>query len=117
MDGGDVCRYVGVYLLWRRSQKCLSWGIRVRYLVDHIDLENLTLVSCGSGLESWCVGGGDRCRYFGFYVRYGRVMVVQSSLRGILAIIPVGVVLSNSLVSCVFSFAYFVLCFVKSGPF
>ena len=68
MGGGDGCRYVGVYLLWRLSQNCCSWGLRLQYCVGRVDLENRTVVYCGNGLDAWYVGGGGGCRCVGIDV-------------------------------------------------
>ena len=68
MGGGDGCMYVWVDLLWLHIQNFQAWGLGELYIVGHVYLENLTLVYCGDGLESYCVGGGDGCRYVGVNV-------------------------------------------------
>ena len=65
MGGGYVCKYVEVYLQSRQIQNCQTWGLGAQYLVDRVNLENSTLVYCGSGFKSYCVNGGDECRYYG----------------------------------------------------
>ena len=59
------------------------------------------------------VGGGG-CRCVGIDARLGRVMAARRSLRKLFTIILLGLVLTDCLVSCVFSFAYRVLHFAKS---
>ena len=69
MVGGDGCRYVGVDLLLRQSQNCRAWGLRARYHVGCVYLEKRNLVSCGGGLDSYCVDGGYGCSYAGVNIR------------------------------------------------
>ena len=59
------------------------------------------------------MNGGDEFGYVEVDVGLGPVMVGRRSLRRIFTIILVGLVLPDSLVSCVFSFAYFVFHFLK----
>ena len=62
------------------------------------------MVACGGGLETYCVGDGDKCRYVGVDVNLGRVMVEQRSLRRIFTLILVDLVLIIFYISCVLSF-------------
>ena len=59
------------------------------------------------------MGGGDGCRYVGDDVSLGRVMAARRSLRRIFTVILVGLVLPESLVSCVLCFSYCYLHFSK----
>ena len=77
MDGGDVCRYVGVGLTWRRIRNCCTWGIVSQYHVGCVNLEKRTLVSCGGSLESYCLGGGNECRCVGVDVGLDQMMAAR----------------------------------------
>ena len=63
------------------------------------------------------MGGGDGLGYVGVDISEGRVMTAQRSSRRLFVLILVGLVLPDSLVSCVFCFAYFVFCFAKNVMF
>ena len=52
MDGGNGYKYVGFDLLWHWIWNCHARGLGLRFRIEHIDLENRTLVSCGGDLES-----------------------------------------------------------------
>ena len=68
MGGGDGCRYVRFDLSRFRADMAQVWGLGAQYIADCVDLEKQTLVSFGGDLESYCVGGGDVCRYVGVNV-------------------------------------------------
>ena len=96
-------------LSWRWSRNCRAWGLGTRSHVRRADSENRTLVSCGGGLESYCVDGGGGCRYVGIEVSLVWVMVSRISLRTLFVLILVGFILPDFLVSCLFHFAYSLL--------
>ena len=106
MGDGDGCRSVGVDLSWHRSRNCCAWGLGARYRVGRIILDNRTLVSCGGGLNSYCVGGGDGFRYVGVDVSLDQVMAEQRSLRRLFTLILVGLVPPYCLISCILHFAF-----------
>ena len=78
-------------------------------------MENWTLVSCGSGLDLYHVGGGYGCRYAGVDVSLDWVMAAQRSLKRLLTLLIVGFLILDCLVYCVLSFTSCVLRSEKSG--
>ena len=106
MVGGDENRYVGVDLLWCWSRNCHVLGIGAQCQSGCVNLVNWTLVSCGVGLESYRVGGGDGFRYVGVDVSLDQVMAEQRSLGRLFTLILVGLVLPYCLISCILHFAF-----------
>ena len=99
MCGGYVYKYGVVGLPCHWSRNCHAWVLGTRYRVCRVDLENRTLVYFGGGLESYCLGSGDGCRYVGVDVSLGRVMAAQRSLRRLFTLILAVLVLPDCLVS------------------
>ena len=59
------------------------------------------------------MSGGDGCGYVEVDVGLGRVMIARRSVRILFTVILLGLVITDSLVSCVLNLSYCFLCFVK----
>ena len=59
------------------------------------------------------MSGGDGCGYVEVDVGLGRVMIARRSVRILFTVILLGLVITDSLVSCVLNLSYCVLRFVK----